>query len=156
MSFTKVFPLLVESGCLSRDVTDPLVLVSASRRKQAGCLGKVSGGFHVTQSGEGNLPAFGKSARSVEDIALLILGPGKKSVRLGQFACAYRFPRLGFQCIGLRIVAGQHRLRSMQCFKAVCDLSKLDDQEFERNIVLRKNVQRGEDLAFIELQLFPK
>src|SRR5262245_64195707 len=108
---TKLLTLLVESRCLSRDVAVLLVLVSAPGWKDAGGLRKVVGGFDVTQSGEGNLPAFGKSAGSVKDIALLIFDPGEKCVRLGQFACVYGFPCLGLQRSGLQVVTGQRRLR---------------------------------------------
>ena len=38
----------------------------------------------------------------------------------------------------------------------LCDLNKFDDQELEGNIVLNNDVQRSENLAFLELQLFPK
>jgi hypothetical protein len=100
----KVLSLLVESACLSRDVADPLVLVSAPGWKDAGCLGEVCGGFHLTQSGEGNLPAFGKSARSVWDV--MRLDTCEKCVRLGQITGVYCLPRSGFQRGTLRVVVG--------------------------------------------------
>ena|SRR5215472_16468996 len=48
-------------GCLTpyQEVANPLVLVSAVRRKHASLLGDMLGGFAITQSSERNLTASG-------------------------------------------------------------------------------------------------
>ena len=97
--------------CLSFEVADPLVLVSAPLGKHGGRIGEMHGGFVVAQSGKRDFAAPGGGigrvdSEAVESVPLLGLDIREQGIRFGQFACIDGFLRIGFQGCDLGTIAG--------------------------------------------------
>ena len=153
----ELIALTIERVSLFLQVIDPLVLVSAFRRKRRRGIREVLSCFAVPQASEGDVAAprggLGRvDGEAVEHAPLLGLDVRQQGVRLGEIARFNRLLRLGFQGSDLGVVARLRQRRRLQRLEALGNLDELGGQPLGRDILLAQNVQRGADLTLVEVE----